>query len=56
MVIASQTDRQAINIPFEDDSEIGKVVSDQSTDNNKKHRFKASIISTGRKHQFVHMT
>jgi transposase len=38
--------RQAINnSTFEDESEIGKVVSDWTCYNNKKHGIKASIIS-----------
>jgi len=45
MVLAPQTDRQAINITFEDESEIGNVVSDWTCYYNKKHRFKAIMIS-----------
>jgi len=39
------TDRQATKITFEDESEIGKVVSDWTCYYTKKHRFKAIMIS-----------
>jgi acetyl-CoA carboxylase carboxyltransferase component len=44
------------NSTFEDEQEIGKAVSDWTSYYNKKHRFKASIKFTGRKHQCVYMT